>query len=221
MADRFAVATVVLATAVADSGTFTVGYPSGTSQLSFNAGLAGTGTYMIVNDNDKWTAAASKMSVSYGASDITVTNSTVTTLAAGSKVTVFLDRQDGNDIVLLQVPISLAAITAAGDVMTDIRPGVAGTIEYWEFVVTEPVTTAAKLATLNLEIDTTNVTGGTIALTSAAATPLGKVIAGAAITAANTLVPESKLSIEAASVTAFSEGRGFVNIRIRKTPSYA
>lgn len=221
MTDRFAVATVVLATAVADSATFVVGYPAGTTQLSFNAGLAGTGTYMIVNDNDKWTAAASKMSVVFGASDITVTNSTVTTLAAGSKVAVFLDRQDGNDIVLLQVPISLVAVTAAGDVMTDIRPGVAGTIEYWEFVVTEPVTTAAKLATLNLEIDTTNVTGGTIALTSAAATPLGKVIAGSTITAANTLVPESKLSIEAASVTAFAEGRGFVNIRIRKTPSYA
>lgn len=221
MADRFAIATVVLGTAVADSGTFTVGYPTGTSQLSFNAGLAGTGTYMVVNDNDKWTLAAAKMSVSYGASDITVTNSTGTTLAAGSKVAVMLDRQDGNDVVLLQIPVFLAAITVAGDVVTDIRPGVAGTLEYVEFVVTQPVTTAAKLATLNLEIDTTNVTGGTIALTSAAATPLGKVIAGSAITAGNTLVPESKLSIEAAAVTAFSEGSGFLNLRIRKTPSYA
>ncbi len=120
----------------------------------------------------------------------------------------------------MQIPIEHVAITAAGDVVTEIRPGVYGNIEYWEFVVVKPVTTGAKLASLNLEIDTTNVTGGVIALTSAAATPLGKAIAGTAITGANTLTPESKLSIEASAVTAFAEGSGFVNIRIRKNATY-
>ncbi len=221
MADRTATATVVLAADVANSGTFTVQYPTGTSQKSFNAGLAGPNGYVLVNANDKWTVAASKVSFTFGASNITVTNNSSVTWAAGSSVYLNFDRQDGNDVVTLQIPVFLAAITGAGDVVTDIRPGVAGTLEYWEFVVTQPVTTAAKLATLNMEIDTTNVVGADLALTSANCTPLGKVAASGAPTSANVLVPESTLSVEAASVTAFAEGSGFLNIRIRKTPSYA
>lgn len=218
--DRSSRSEVVLAAPVINTGTFEVPYPTGTSQKSFNAGLAGAGAYVMLNDNDKWTEADAKIAVSYGASVITVTNQSTYTWPAGTKVAFNADQRDGNDIVLMQIPIDLVSIAAAGDVMTDIRPGVYGTIEYWEFVVTKPVTTAAKLATLNLEIDATNVTGGAIALTSAAATPLGKVIPGAAITAANVLTPESTLSIEASAVTAFSEGQGFVNIRIRKNSTY-
>lgn len=219
MVDRFAKASLVLSADVASAGTFTLAYPTGTTQQSFDAGLEGTGGYAIVNGNDRWTVAAGKVSYAYGASLITVTNSSSVTWAAGAKVDLNFDRQDGNDVLLLQIPIDLASITAAGDVLTEIRPGLYGTIEYWEFAVSKPVTTAAKLASLNLEIDTTNVTGGVIALTSANATPLGKTIVGTAITGANTLTPDSKLSIEASSVTAFAEGQGFVNIRIRKTAS--
>lgn len=221
MTDRTYVAETVLGSAVANAGTFTVGYPTGTSQGSFSAGLAASGSYMIVNKNDKWTAAAGQMSLVFGASSITVTNSTGQTLPAGASVSVSLDAQDGNDVVFLSIPVFLAAITAAADVVTAISPGIAGVVEYWEFAVTQPVTTAAKLATLGLAIGATNVTGGAIALTSAAATPLGKVIPGAAITALNVLTPASTLSIKATAVTAFAEGSGFVNIRIRKTPSYA
>lgn len=210
----------VLATAVANAGTFDIAYPTGTSQVSFNAGLAGTGAYVMLNDNEKWTEAASKIAVSYGASLITVTNNSGYTWAAGTRVALSVDQQDGNDVILLQIPIDLVSVTAAGDVVTEMRPGVYGTLEYVEFVVTKPVTTAAKLASLNLEIDTTNVTGGVVALTSAAATPLGKVIAGTAITGANTLTPDSKLSVEASAVTAFAEGQGFLNVRIRKNAVY-
>lgn len=221
MADRTYTTQSVLAANVANSATFDIAYPTGTTQATFTAGLAAAGSYLMVNDNDKWTVADSKISLSFGASVITVTNSTTTTLLAGSKVALTVDVRDGNDVILVQIPITLANITGAGDVVTDMRLGIAGTIEYWEFVVTTAVTTAAKLATLNMEIGSTNLTGGTIALTSAAATPLGKVIAGSAITGNNVLTPDSTFSIEAASVTAFSEGAGFVNIRIRKTPSYA
>lgn len=210
-----------LAAAVADAGTFTVAYPTGTSQLSFNAGLAGTGHYLMLNDNEKLTEAATDISVAFGASEITVTNSSGWTWAAGTEFNLGLDVQDGNDVVFLPIPVALVSVAGAGDVVTEIRPGVYGTIESFDFVTGQPVTTAAKLASFNLEIDTTNVTGGVIALTSAAATPLGKMVAGSAITGANTLTPESKLSIEASSVTAFSEGAGFFLIRIRKTAQYA
>lgn len=218
--NRSAHVEATLASAVADTGTFTIAYPTGTTQSSFNAGLAGTGAYLMLNNNEKLTEAATDISVAFGASEITVTNSSGFTWAAGTEVSLSLDQRDGNDVVILQLPINLAAVTAAGDVLTELRPGIYGTIEYVEFAVTQPVTTAAKLASLNLEIDTTNVTGGVVALTSANATPLGKVIAGTAITAANTITPDSKISVEASDVTAFVEGQGVLFIRIRKDSTY-
>lgn len=216
LVEKFAKAEKTLAAAVADDGTFTVDYPSGTSQSSFNSGLAGSGHYMIVNDNDKWENEDPGISVSFGATEITVTNLTGTSLAAGSEIVLMLDKVEDGNVVLLQIPVDLAAITAAGDVVTDIRPGVDGVIENVEFLVTKPVTTAAKAADLNLEIGTTNVTGGVVALTSAAATPLGKTIAGSAITAENTIKRDDKLSVEAANVTAFVEGTGLLLVRIRQ-----
>ncbi len=221
LVNKFSRVETILATAVADDGTFTVGYPTGTTQASFTTGLAASGHVMFVNDNDKWTNADPGISVSFGASLITITNLTGASLAAGSRIALQFDRADGNDVMVLVFPVDLVNITGAGDVVTDFRPGVDGVIENFSFVVNKPVTTGSKLATLNLEIGTTNVTGGTIALTSALATPQGKVIECAAITAANTIGRDDTLSIEAASVTAFSEGTGSLIVRIRRTPSDA
>lgn len=207
----------VLAAAVANSATVDLPYPAGTSQKSFNAGLKGPDSYVILNDNDKFTEAASKISMSFGASLITLTNSTGFTWPIGTKVELNVDQQDGNDVLFLTVPINLADVTSAADFVTDIRPGVFGKIESFDFVTGKAVTTGSKLASFNLEIDTTDLTGGVIALTSALATPMGKMIAGSAITGNNTLTPESTLSIESSAVTAFSEGNGFFLIRIRKT----
>lgn len=217
--DNFAVFDTVLAADVANAGTFDIAYPTGFVQNDFTAGLADVGHYMIVNDNDKWTAAASKMSISFGATTITVTNSTGAALTAGSKVRVWADIVNGNDVVILALPITLAAITAAGDVLTNARPGVDGVIEYAEFAVTTPATTVAKAASLNLTIDTTDVTGGVVALTTANCTPLGKINVGSAITGANRLNKKSKLSVKATAVTAFVEGAGVLYVRIRRTPN--
>lgn len=112
----------------------------------------------------------------------------------------------------LVVPITLSSISGAGDVVTTIVPGFAGKVVRTEFVTGVPVTTAAKAATLNLEIGTTNVTGGDVSLTSAALTPLGARVAGSAITAANSFSATDTLSVEASSVTAFAEGTGFLLI---------
>lgn len=93
-------------------------------------------------------------------------------------------------------------------------------------MATQPVTTASRLATITPYIDNTgvggaaaNTAGGAVALTSAAATPLGKAIAGSEITANNRLYRESLVSFKATSVTAFAEGQGFLNVRIRRNPS--
>ena len=216
--NQFARAETVLVSSVADDATFTVAYPSGTSQASFLSGLAGNGHYMNVNDNDRWSNADPGIAVSFGASDITVTNRTGTSLAAGSRIALMFDQVDGNDRMILSFPIDLASITAA-DVVTSFQPGVDGVLESTWFVVDRAVTTAGDSATLNWEIGTTDVTGGTIALTSAAATPKGRVIAGAAITAANTITRQSLISLEASSVTAFAEGTGTVFLAIRRAKS--
>lgn len=213
--NKFATVETVLASAVADDGTFTVSYPTGTTQLSYNSGLDASGSYMIVNGNDKWSVADPGISISYDASLITITNLTGASLAAGSTILLQLEQEDGKFRIPIAVPINLASITGSQDVVTEIRPGIEGYIEAVEWVQNIPVTTAAKLATLNLEIDTTNLTGGTVALTSAACTPMGARIAGAAITANNRLTRDSKLSVEASGVTAFAEGSGTLMIYVR------
>lgn len=108
---------------------------------------------------------------------------------------------------ILTIPIKLAKV-ANGDVLTNFTPGFPGSIVRAAFVVTDPVVTASKLATLNLEINAVNLTGGVISLTSANCTPLGAVIAGTAITANNTFGATDTISVEASSVTAFVEGEG-------------
>lgn len=213
------VVVVYLATAVADDGTVDIAYPSGMAQGDFDTNLAdSTNTYAILNDNDRLNVADPGISLSYGASVITVTNLSTYSWAAGTKIEFNFDRKDGNNVVYLEFPVVLSKVTAA-DVVTEIRPGIDGVLEYAEFVVTDPVTTAAKLATFNFEIGTTNVTGLTLALTSATATPLGKSLPFTAPTAGYTLTKASKLSLEAATVTAFVEGQGVVILRIRKTNS--
>lgn len=217
--DKFAVAEVTLGSAVANSGTFDVPYPSGTSQNSFNAGLNGSNISMWVNNNDKYDST--KFSLSFGASVITVTNSTGASLPAGSVIRLNLDQVDGNDVAILAFPVELASITGTQDVVTDFRPGFDGTIEDVSFAVDKPVTTGSKLATLTPAIGGVSTTGGAVALTSAGATPMGKVIQGSAVTAANVFTRDSKLSIKATSVTAFAEGNGTLYVRCRRAVANA
>ncbi len=112
---------------------------------------------------------------------------------------------------VVTIPIKLPKV-ANGDIVTGIVPGFPGRIQKVFFVVTDPVTTADKLATLNLEIGTTNLTGGVISLTSANCTPLGAKVEGTAITGNNVFTATDSISVEASAVTAFAEGEGFLMI---------
>jgi len=118
-----------------------------------------------------------------------------------------------NNKTVLSIPIVLKNI-ADGDVVTDIVPGFAGVISKVQFLVTDPAITADKLATLGLEIGAVAVTGGVLALTTAKCTPLGKVTAGTAITAANVFTNTDKISVVASSTTAFVEGEGVLLITL-------
>ena len=119
--------------------------------------------------------------------------------------------------ILCLIPNILMSTIADGDLVTTITPGFAGKIKKVYWVQDAPVTTAAKASTLNLEIGTTNLTGGAVSLTSAACTPKGKVIAGTAVTAANVFKADDTISVEAASTTAFIEGSGSLYAVIETT----
>lgn len=141
-----------------------------------------------------------------GSAQAALTDSTTgtagTTLAAGTGVST------------IAIPITLANV-ADGDVLTTYTPAYKFKVLRVAFAITSAVTTADKATTLNIEIGTTNLTGGEIALTSANCTPLGAVVAGAAITAANTGSSSATISVEASSTTGFVEGAGVLLITIQ------
>jgi hypothetical protein len=120
----------------------------------------------------------------------------------------------GVGVSTVAIPIQLDTISDA-DVLTTYTPGYKFKILAVDFAVADPATTGSKATTLNLEIGTTNVTGGTVALTSDNATPLGAVVAGAAVTALNTGSASATISIEASSTTAFVEGTGYLLLTIQ------
>lgn len=112
---------------------------------------------------------------------------------------------------IFSIPIKLAKV-ANGDVLTNFIPGFAGAIKKVAFAVTDPVVTAGKATILNIEINTVDMTGGAVSLTSALCTPLGAVVNGTAVTAGNNFTATDSISIEASGTTAFTEGEGVLMI---------
>ncbi len=107
----FKVVDLVLASAVANSGTVTsIPYPAGTNQAYFTGANAAADGVVTLNDNEVYTQAASKIGITYGASDITLTNSSGVTWAAGTRVRLQLGRA-GNDRPGFAPSAAIAALT--------------------------------------------------------------------------------------------------------------
>lgn len=91
----FVTTSIVLAADVANAGTATVNYPAGTDQAFFTGANAAANTGVaIVNENDVYPEAPSgvRIGLTYGASNVTLTNNTGVTWPAGSIVRVQLGR---------------------------------------------------------------------------------------------------------------------------------
>lgn len=91
----FVTTSVVLAAQVANAGTVTVPYPAGTNQAFFTgANAAANSGAAVINENDVYPEAGSgvRINLTYGGSDITLTNNTGVTWPAGSIVRVQLGR---------------------------------------------------------------------------------------------------------------------------------
>ncbi len=106
-----------------------------------------------------------------------------------------------------------AAMIADGDLLTTYVPGYRFKILKFDARCAAPVTTGAKASNLNLEIGTTNVTGGVIALAGLYAQ--GAAQAGTAITAANVGTALESFSIEASATTTFIEGSFWLIVSIQ------
>lgn len=75
--------TTTLASSVADDATFTVSYPSGVTRSML---FGSTGGRMIVDGDAAYAEGASGFTAVYGASSITITNTTGASLAAGAEI---------------------------------------------------------------------------------------------------------------------------------------
>ena len=88
--------TQLLASDVTNASTFTMPYPAGLAQADL---LGTTGGRLTVNDNDAYPQAASgagTVAISFGASNITITNNSGRTFSAGSKIIASFGRSEQN-----------------------------------------------------------------------------------------------------------------------------
>lgn len=145
-----------------------------------------------------------------------------------SGITTFTDNSGGtaSDTIavgvgkyFITVPLTSLATglsTSAIDILTNLVVGHAFKLLSFDWVTTIVGAGAGASQTFNLEINTTNVTGGSLNPTLASTASIGGVTAGSAITANNTGSASDTISIEmAAGGTVFSSGAGYFVIHIQ------
>ena len=115
---------LTLASAVNNNGTFTVSYPAGMTQARL---IGATGGRMIVDNDVAYAQGAGGFTAVFGASNITVTNTTGLTLAAGSAILISFgqDTRAGSGVynppVMQAGPVALTAATGtASDTIADV-----------------------------------------------------------------------------------------------------
>lgn len=125
-------ATATLASAVADDATFTMAYPAGVTRQML---IGSTGGKLVVNDNDVWSQGDPGFEVSFDASNMTITNRSGVTWAAGSDIIASFGTSPRNGSYNLTVGNgpgqaapgdgrpgrSVQALTASGAVLADAQ----------------------------------------------------------------------------------------------------
>lgn len=144
---------------------------------------------------------------------------------AGALPTAFTDNSGGTPsntiaagVGIYQVAFFInAADIANGDLLTNYVPGHNFKILKVDARCAKPVTTGAKSSSINMEIGTTNLTGGVIALNGTYAQ--GAAQDGTAVTANNVGSETDSFSIEASATTAFIEGAFWIIVSIQNMDS--
>lgn len=145
------------------------------------------------------------------ASQAALTNSTTgtagTTLAAGVGV---------STVTIPLTSLATGLSTSAIDLLTNYTPGYRFKVLGFAFVTTVAGTGTSASQVFNLEIGTTNLTGGVLTLTLASQATIGTVTSATAITAANVGTSTDTISIEmAAGGTVFTAGAGYFVLTIQ------
>lgn len=127
----------------------------------------------------------------------------------------------GVGVFTLVFPIQLSAMTtAAADLLTNYVVGFRFKLISISYDTTTIGAGAGGSQVLNMEIGTTNVTGGVVTITLAGTDTLGELVAGTAITANNIGTAASTLSVEvAAGGTIFTSGEGNLLIQVQNLDS--
>lgn len=106
--------------------------------------------------------------------------------------------------------------TSAIDILTGYTPGFPFRIVDFTFTTTVAGTGSSASQVFNLEIGSTDVTGGVLTLTLASQATIGTVTSATAITALNEGTETDTISIEmAASGTVFTAGAGYFTITLQ------
>jgi len=125
----------------------------------------------------------------------------------------------GVGVVPLTIPLTSLATglsTSAIDLLTGYVPGFRFKILSLAFVTTVAGTGTDASQVFNLEIGSTNTTGGVLTLTLASQAAIGTVTAATEITAANTGSSTDAISLEmAASGTVFTAGAGYFILKLQ------
>lgn len=127
--------------------------------------------------------------------------------------------KQGSGIYNLTIPLTSLVTglgTSAVDVLTNLTVGHKFKLLSFDWVTTVAGTGSGATQSFNLEIGTTNVTGGVVNPTLASTATIGSVTAGTAITANNVGSETDTLSIElAAGGTVFTAGGGYFRILVQ------
>lgn len=164
---------------------------------------------LLVADGGTGATTASGARTNLNGADISAVASITdnSTGSAGSTIAA------GTDVQTIPIFVNLAQITAT--TIFNYTPGFRFKILAISFSAEIAVTTAAKAATITPAVNGSGITGGALALTSANCTPKGTNIAGSTVTAGNTGTAAQTLSLVASAVTAFSEGTGWILLRVQ------
>jgi hypothetical protein len=122
----FKIVEAAVSSAVVSAGTFTVNYPANTAAGTFAGG--NKHTVWVDTHQYLYTAEAGEVSLSFGASNITVTYNGSTTIAAGSRVHVQLDILGADDtapgafeLPIATVPLDAYMIDLGAPVVADVN----------------------------------------------------------------------------------------------------
>lgn len=125
----------------------------------------------------------------------------------------------GAGIYTVTIPLTSLATglsTSAIDLLTSWVPGHKFKVLSFGFVTTVAGTGSGASQVFNLEIGTTNLTGGVLTLTLASQSAIGVLTAATAVTAANTGTASDAISLEmAAGGTVFTAGAGYFVISMQ------